>query len=80
MLSSGVFSPSAFYNELYTEDVKHACSHTNQLKAINFIHALLFLLPPEPFNYSIIINTDSLSSQQVLDSGYGKDPIMCACA
>ena len=44
------------------------------------MHALLFFLLPIAHNFNIIINTDYLSSQQVLELGYGKDPVLCSCA
>ena len=44
------------------------------------VHALTHLLPTKPHEYTIIINTDNIASQQVLESGKGRDPILCACA
>ena len=47
---------------------------------INQLEACTFLLPRDPANFNIIIHTDNLSSQNVLNSGYGKDELLCACA
>ena len=78
--AGGVFSKLADYAEEYPSSITDKCTHINQLEAVNLVHALLFLLPPDPFNYCIVINTDNLPSQQVLQSGSGKDSVLCGCA
>ena len=51
-----------------------------QLEAINLVTALRNLLPPSLHDYTIIVNTENMTSQQVLSSGAGKDPVICVCA
>ena len=51
-----------------------------QLEAINLVTALKNLLPLKPLEYKIVINTDNMTSQQVLSSGAGKDDVICECA
>ena len=76
----GAFSPSSYYTVTYPESVL-SCSFTiAQLEALNLVHAVTNLLPPLPHNFIIKVNTDNMPSQQVLESGRGKDPILCACA
>ena len=70
----------AYYAHDYPLELTTTCPYINQLEAINLVHDLSFLLPPNPVNFNIIVNTDNLSSQQVLKSGCGKDPVLCACA
>ena len=36
--------------------------------------------PPDPRRFNIQVNTDNMTSQQVLETGSGRDPILCACA
>ena len=50
-----------------------------QLEALNLVHTVTFLLPPRPHRYTVNVSTDNLPSQQVLDSGKGRDPVLCAC-
>ena len=42
--------------------------------------ALKNLLPPSPHEYTIVVNTDNMTSQQVLSCGAGKDAVICTCA
>ena len=42
--------------------------------------ALSSLLPYDPQNYQIVVNTDNIAPQQVLEVGRGKDPVLCTCA
>ena len=37
-------------------------------------------MPPSPNNYTIMVNTDSKVSQQVLETGKGRDPLLTACS
>ena len=50
------------------------------LEALNLIHAVTLLMPDDPLNYDIVVNTDNMNSQQILSHGSGKDRILCACA
>ena len=48
----------------------------------NWKRLIWFMLSP-PFslhNFMIRVNTDNAASQQVLSSGKGRDPVICACA
>ena len=71
---------SHFYAELYPASVLKICTNINHLEAVNLVHALTFLMPPDPVKHNIIVNTDNLASQLVLNSGHGKDAVFCACA
>ena len=51
-----------------------------QLEALNLVHALTYILPHNLHEYNILINTDNMASQQVLHSGKGHDPTLCACS
>ena len=65
---------------MYPDEVTAKLKFINQLEAFNLVHAILTLLPPDPVNFNIIVNMDSLVMQQVLSSGTGRDPFLCACA
>lgn len=77
---AGAFSPTSFYAQQYPPEITDKLSFINQLEALNLVHALLNLLPPDPRNYNVIVNTDNLVSQQIFASGSGRDPVLCACA
>ena len=66
--------------EEYTPDYAAKADDINALEALNLIHALKYLLPPDPHNYTILVNTDNLASKQTLDTGKGKDKILTACS
>ena len=68
-----------YYKVLYPYDVTSRILTITQLEALNLVHAVSYLLPQCPPNFTIIVNTDNSTSQQVLSSGNGKDHIMCAC-
>ena len=42
--------------------------------------ALTTLLPQDPHKFHVIINTDNIASQIVLEEGRGKDVMLCAGA
>ena len=50
------------------------------LEALNLLLALKTLLPQNPHEFCITVNTDKETSQQVLEAGRGRDPLLCACA
>ena len=80
LLAGGAYSPDKFFSELYTQQYISETSNIAQLEALNLIQALHTLLPENPEQYKIIVNTDNIASQQVLSSGSGKDPLLCVCA
>ena len=74
------FSETHFYAEDYNTVLTDSLTNIAQCEALNLVHALSLLLPPDPVNYVVRINTDNLASQMVLTSGKGRDDILCACA
>ena len=76
----GAFSETHFYTEIYDTALTEKLTNIAQYEALNLVHALSLLLPPDPVNYVVRINTDNLASQMVLTSGKGRDNILCACA
>ena len=54
------FSKSAFYANVYPEEVTNLCSNINGLEAFDLVHASLFLMPLASHNFNIIINTENL--------------------
>ena len=76
----GAFSPTHFYGRLLPPDVLAQDLPIVRIEAANLIVALKNLFPPNPHEYAIVINTDNSTSQQVLSSGAGRDPFLCACA
>ena len=77
---AGAFSDTHFYAEKYTNNYISQGKPIHQLEALNIVHALKYLLPDNPSNYKIILNTDNTASQCILNSGMGKDPILAACS
>lgn len=77
--SRGAYSKTNYYAELYDVRYLEEDPHITHLKALNILHAITFLLPPSPNNY-IIVNIDSKVSQQVLDTGKGRDMLLTACS
>ena len=51
----GAYSPSHYYMEPYTQEYAQKADHINALEALNLVHALKYLMPPQPQNYQIII-------------------------
>ena len=80
LTGAGAFSHTHFYAEKYTTQYTAQVKTIHQLEALNIIHALKHLLPENPSNYKIILNTDNTASQCILNSGTGKDPILAACS
>ena len=76
----GAHSPTHFFAIRYPRTLVERQLNIAQLEALNLLAALKTLAPPEPHLYMIIINTDNTVSQQTLTSGYGRNPIVCACA
>ena len=69
------FFAAPFSPEIITLDLP-----ITQLEALALLHVISALLPANPCNFIISISTDNLASQQVLSSGKGKEPLLCACA
>ena len=78
--AGGAHSPEKFYTSRYSRAVLQKGYNIAQLEAINLITTLQNLAPPELHKYTIVINTDNMTSQQVLSTGAGRDPVICACA
>ena len=74
--AGGAHSPAARYSKAVLDQGYNIA----QLEAINLVTALRNLAPPKAHEYSIIINTDNMTSQQAFSSGAGRDPVICACA
>ena len=80
LTGAGAFSPTHYYMEEYSEGYLTQVSNIVHLEALNVIQALKALLPPSPQNFSIVVSTDNLATQQVLSSGTGRDRYLTACA
>ena len=80
LTGAGAFSDTHFYAEKYTTQYVNHVKPIHQLEALNIVHALKHLLPDNPSNYKLILNTDNTASQCILNSGMGKDPILAACS
>ena len=80
MKAGGAFSPDLYYGKAYPPEFAQTYTNIAHLEAINLVIAMRTLAPDNPHEYHIIINTDNSASQQVLDSGAGRDPILTACA
>ena len=50
-----------------------------QFDALNLAHTLTYLLPNNPHEYNILINTDNMASQH-LTPGRDVTPTLCACS
>ena len=64
----------------FSPELLSHCLTIVQLEALNLVRAVVNLLPHNPHNYNIQVNTDSIASQQVLESGRGKNINLCTCA
>ena len=80
LTGGGAFSNNKFFAEKYSQILQDQSLHISQLEALNVIHALTLLMPSQPQNYDIIINTDNMATMQVLNAGTGRDIILAACA
>lgn len=78
--AGGGHSPGGFYSAPYSDQLLLKGYSIAQLEALNLVTALKALSPPVPAHYDIIVNTDNITSQQVLESGSGKDLFLCTCA
>ena len=80
LTGGGAFSSTHYFAQAYTEQFRSRYKLIHQLEALNIIHALKYLLPPNPNNYKIVLNTDNAASQAILNEGFGRDLVLCACA
>ena len=78
--AGGAFSKTMYYGKEYPMHITQKYTNIAHLEAINLIVAMHELTPDNPDQYNIIINTDNSASQQVLDSGAGRDTVLTACA
>ena len=78
--AGGAFSKDHYYGKEYPAVITSKYTNIAHLEAINLIAAMRALAPRNPHEYKITINTDNSASQQVLDSGAGRDPVLTACA
>ena len=76
---AGAFAPSNYYGIVYDQDLLAHNLHITQLEALNLVPALKMLILEKTRDFTIIVNTDNAASQQVLEAGRGRDPILCAC-
>ena len=75
-MAAGAHLKIAFFAARFSQDIRSHNLPIAQLEALAQVHAV----PDHPCNYLISISTDNLAFQQVLASGKGKDPLLCACA
>ena len=80
LLAGGAHSNQKYYSLIYAGGIKDANMPIAQLEALNLVIALKALAPINPHEYVIYINTDNSASQSVLETGTGRDPMLCACA
>ena len=78
LLAGGTYSLTHFYEVQYPDSIISQHMSIMQLEALNLVHAVKFLLPPNPLQFTIVVNTDNSASQQVLESGKGRDGILQA--
>ena len=79
LLGGGAFSQRAYFSEKYNKEYLTNTRTIAQLEALNLLHAVKHLLPDNPSQYVIVINTDNQNTQTVLTSGSGRDLILTAC-
>ena len=70
LLGSGAFSDSHFYGLFYDDALLSKGFNICQLEALNLVLALTNLLSASPQNYQIVVNTDNVASQQVLEAAW----------
>ena len=80
LTGGGAFSPTHYFARKYSVTYLATFKLIHQLEALNVIHALKFLLPPNPNSYLIVVNTDNAATQAILTQGIGRDTVLCACA
>ena len=80
LLGGGAYSDTHYYSVVYSDSVRKASVPIAQLEAMNLVTALKHLMPDKPEKFLILVNTDNSASQAVLESGTGRDPVLCACA
>lgn len=55
-----------YYTLHYPPEITSKGMAITQLEVLNLVHMLTYLLPPNPHEYEIKMNTHNLASQQVL--------------
>ena len=78
--AGGAWSETKFFSQTFSPSVLEKSYPITQLEALTVIHALKYLLPPDPQNFIIVLNTDNKASQSVLSSGKGRNPFLTACS
>ena len=76
----GGCSDNNYYHLQYDNKVKQAYPDIVHREAINLLIAYRTLIPKISVGLQIIIHTDNTGSQQALETGKTKDPILAACA
>ena len=77
---AGGYSTTQYIAEIFSEQFLSLNLHIAQLEAVNLIAVLINLAPKQAYKYDIQMDTDNLASQQVFESGAGKDRVLTACA
>ncbi len=80
LLGAGAYSDTHYFSETYPKSFKKLAGAISQLEAINLVAALKYLAPSPATGLHILVKTDNQASSQVLSTGKGSDPILCACA
>ena len=78
--AGGAWSKEKFFSSEFPLSITNSTLSINQLEALTVIHALYHLLPNDPHNHVIILNTDNQATQSVLSTGKGRDPFLTACS
>ena len=76
----GSFSKNSYISEKFSLNFTSLNLPICQIEAINLTLTIKELTPLDISNLHVIIKTDNKTSQCILDSGYGKDKIITACA
>ena len=80
LTSGGAWSKTKFFSVQFPQAVTDLSWSINKLEALTVIHALNNLLPNDPHNYVIVLNTDNQATQCVLSTGKGRDSFLTACS
>ena len=80
LTGGGARSILHYYGEAYPTAITSQALNIAALEALNLVVAVKTLAPQQASEYILNVFTDNIASQQVMTTGAGQDPTLCACA
>ena len=80
LTGGGARSITQYYGQAYPHHLLSKNLNIAALEALNLVAAVKALAPSQASEYVLNVYTDNSASQQVMTTGSGQDPTLCACA